>query len=294
MRTIELVPVSQIHVLNPRARNQRQYRSIVENIEKIGLKRPITVTRRLHDGQEDEFDLVCGQGRLEAYQLLGMERIPSIVVSADEEECMVMSLVENIARRQHQAVELMREIESLHQRGYNDTQISEKLGVTASWVNMILGLLERGEERLLAAVEKGIVPISLAVTIARSDDTGIQEALADAYTHGIVKGKKLALLRRLLDQRALRGKNERHTSGVNRRGSRKLTAEHLRRIFEREVGKQQLLARTADFTQKRLFFVVQALRHLRQDANFVALLQNEGLDTIPGPLERRMAKGDVA
>ncbi|MGO4519021.1 plasmid partitioning protein RepB C-terminal domain-containing protein [Dyella sp. 2RAF44] len=291
MRTIELVPVSQIHVLNPRARNQRQYRAIVENIEKIGLKRPITVTRRSSADGKEEFDLVCGQGRLEAYQILGMDRIPCIVITADEEDCLVMSLVENIARRQHQAVELMREIESLHQRGYNDTEVADKLGVTASWVNMILGLLERGEERLLAAVEKGIVPVSLAVTIARSDDSGIQEALANAYTHGVVKGKKLALLRKILDQRSLRGKNERHSSGVNRKGSRKLTAENLRRIFEREVGKQQLLARTADFTQKRLFFVVQALKHLRQEAPFVAILRKEGLDTIPSPLERRMAKG---
>lgn len=291
MRTIELVPVSRIRVLNPRARNQRQYRAIVENIEKIGLKRPITVTERANDGGEAAFDLVCGQGRLEAYQILGMARIPCIVIAADEEDCMVMSLVENIARRQHQAVELMREIENLHQRGYNDTEVADKLGVTASWVNMILGLLERGEERLLAAVEKGIIPVSLAVTIAKSDDAGIQEALADAYTHGVVKGKKLAILRKILDQRSLRGRNERHSSGVNRKGSRKLTAQNLRRIFEREVGKQQLLARTADFTQKRLFFVVQALKHLRQETSFVAILQREGLDTVPGPLERRMAKG---
>lgn len=294
MRAIELIPVSKIHVLNPRARNQRQHQTIVENIEKIGLKRPITVTRRSKEGEEDEFDLVCGQGRLEAYQLLGIATIPGMVISAGQEDCMVMSLVENIARRQHQAVELMREIEALHHRGYNDAQIGDKLGVTSSWVNMILCLLERGEERLLAAVEKGIVPISLAVTIARSDDAGIQEAMADAYTHGIVKGKRLALLRRILDQRSLRGKNERHTSGVNKKGSRKLTAEHLRRIFEREVGKQQLLARTADFTQKRLFFVVQALKHLRRDPSFVDLLQREGLGTIPGPLERRMAKGEMA
>jgi ParB family chromosome partitioning protein len=132
-----------------------------------------------------EFDLVCGQGRLEAYRTLGWESIPAIVVSAKEEDCLVMSLVENIARRQHPAIELMREIESLHKRGFNETEIGLKLGVTNSWVGMLLGLLEHGEERLVAAVETGLIPIYLAVTIARSDDAGIHRALAGRPPAGV-------------------------------------------------------------------------------------------------------------
>ena len=42
---IEMIPVSKITVLNPRSRNKRQHREIVNNIESIGLKRPITVSR---------------------------------------------------------------------------------------------------------------------------------------------------------------------------------------------------------------------------------------------------------
>jgi len=290
MRPIEMIPIDQIQVLNPRARNRRQYREIVANIDKIGLKRPITVSRREQRSDEGmAYDLVCGQGRLEAYQMLGRTEIPAIVVTAHEEDCLVMSLVENIARRQHPAIELMREIENLHQRGYDETDIAEKLGVTSSWVSMLIGLLERGEERLVAAVETGLVPVSLAVTIARSGDAEIQEALADAYAQGVIKGKKVTILRKLLEQRASRGKNER-PSPFGRKGSRKLSAENLMRIYQREVGKQQLLIRTADFTHKRLLFVVQALQTLFEDVRFVTLLREEGMDTIPGPLERRMVR----
>lgn len=39
-QNIEMIPISRITVLNPRARNKRQHREIVNNIEKIGLKRP--------------------------------------------------------------------------------------------------------------------------------------------------------------------------------------------------------------------------------------------------------------
>jgi len=172
MRSVEMVPIEKIQVLNPRVRNRRHHREIVDNIDAIGLKRPITVSRRQQPEGEIEFDLVCGQGRLEAYQMLGQSHIPAFVISAKEEDCLVMSLVENVARRQHPAIELMHGIENLHQRGYNENEIADKLGVTSSWVSMLLGLLEHGEERLVAAVETGLIPISLAVDIARSDDAG--------------------------------------------------------------------------------------------------------------------------
>ena len=65
-QTIEMIPISRITVLNPRARNKRQHREIVNNIETIGLKRPITVSK--HDGPGGtRYDLVCGEGRLEAF-----------------------------------------------------------------------------------------------------------------------------------------------------------------------------------------------------------------------------------
>ena len=61
---IEMIPISRINVLNPRSRNKRQHREIVNNIEAIGLKRPITVSLRQGPGGP-RYDLVCGQGRLD-------------------------------------------------------------------------------------------------------------------------------------------------------------------------------------------------------------------------------------
>ena len=78
---IEMIPISRITVLNPRARNKRQHREIVNNIEAIGLKRPITVSRRDGAGGP-RYDLVCGEGRLEAFQMLGQTEIPAVVIEA--------------------------------------------------------------------------------------------------------------------------------------------------------------------------------------------------------------------
>jgi ParB family transcriptional regulator, chromosome partitioning protein len=290
MRQVEMIPVEKIYVLNPRERNRRKYMEIVDNIERVGLKRPITVTRREESNDHYEFDLVCGQGRLEAYKILGWSEIPSIIIEAKQEDCLVMSLVENIARRQKSAIELMREIEALHKRGYSDAQIAQKVGATSTWVGILLGLMESGEDRLVTAVEEGLIPITLAITISRSEDADIQSMLADAYAQGIVKGRKVAVLRRLLEQRAQKGKRSpRFESG--KKVARKLTPEALMQIYQKEVGKQQLLIRTADYTQRRLLFVIQALQSLLRDHDFMKILKKEGLDTIPGPLESRMKRG---
>ena len=101
-REVELIPIDSITVVNPRARNRKVFKEIVDNIAALGLKKPITVTRR-ECPEGVRYDLVCGQGRLEAYQALGQTEIPAFVIEADIESGMVMSLVENLARRQHRA-----------------------------------------------------------------------------------------------------------------------------------------------------------------------------------------------
>ena len=128
---LEMIPISAIVTINPRSRNKRVHREIVDNIDAIGLKRPITVSRR-SGANGDRYDLVCGEGRIEAFKLLGATEIPAVVIEADENECLVMSLVENIARRKHRPIDLMQEIGNLAQRGYTDKQIAAKTGLSSS------------------------------------------------------------------------------------------------------------------------------------------------------------------
>ena len=136
-RKIEVIPIDRINVLSSRARNKRQHREIVDNIEAVGLKRPITVRRR-DDAGESGYDLVCGEGRLEAFRLLGETEIAAVVIDASESECLLRGLVENIARRKPRPIEAMEEIGHLHKRGYSDDEIASKVGASTSWVNTIV------------------------------------------------------------------------------------------------------------------------------------------------------------
>ena len=189
--TIRKIPIDQIVVLNPRERGKKKFAQIVANIANLGLKRPVTVAIMEGKNGDARYWLVCGQGRLEAYVSLGEKEIPAILVEGTKEELLLMSLAENLARRQHSAVELVREIRNMKERGYSHTEIAAKTDLAATYVRGILQLLARGEDRLLQAVEKGQLPVSIAITIATSDDVSVQRALQEAYERNDLRGRAL-------------------------------------------------------------------------------------------------------
>ena len=97
---VVLVPIVEVRVVNPRSRNRIKWLLVVQSIATVGLKRPITVARRPYSASDGKrYDLVCGQGRMEALIELGETMIPAIVIEAPEHDRQLMSLVENIARK---------------------------------------------------------------------------------------------------------------------------------------------------------------------------------------------------
>lgn len=282
---IRMIPVSSITVLNPRSRNKRIFNELVTSIAQLGLKKPITVS----PADDSTYNLVCGQGRLEAFAALGQTMIPAVVVEASKEDCYVMSLVENIARRQHTSLELMQEIGALKKRGYSTAEIAEKIGFSPEYVYAICYLLEHGEERLLAGIERGQLPATIAMEIARAKDGEVQRALAEAYENGTLPGKQVMAIRKIIDQRNAVGKTI-HIVSSAQRTPKRITAETLVRAYRKESQRQTLLVKKATIAQSRLLFIVTALRKLLQEGPFVALLKAESLHSLPRPLVQRFAK----
>lgn len=288
---VEMIRIDQITVVNPRLRNQKVFRGIVENIAEIGLKRPITVTRR--QGENGPlYDLVCGQGRLEAFKQLGQSDVPALIVTADPEDCFVASIVENCARRHHQAIDLLQDITGMRKRGYSDIEIATKTGLSATYVYAVGRLLEKGESRLVKAVEAGYLPITVALEICESDDQGVQAALHKAYESKLLRGRDLIAARRLVDVRKRSGKAS-HTGRVGGVGS--MTPEGLVKAFKDDTERKRVMIKRTEATRNRLVFIVEALSQLSNDETFVALLEDEGLATIPTRLADRinLAKADV-
>jgi ParB family chromosome partitioning protein len=284
-KLIESVPIAQIHIANPRPRNRARWQMIVANIREVGLKKPITLVRRSEPNAEGKlFDLVCGQGRIEALMSLGENNIPAIIIEAPREDHFLMSLVENIARRPPSNRDILREVRGLRERGYGVADIARKVGMDRMYISGIVHLIEHQEVALIASVESGKLPMSVAVEIANGKDREVSEALSEAYESGQLRGNKLAAARRLIAKRI--EKRQREGKAMEARG--RVTGNMLVQVYKQRVGEQKALIAKAEITKERLLLVTSAIRQLLRDDNFTTLLRAEGIADMPKQLMARL------
>ena len=284
-----MIPIDQIRILHPRHRDRRKFELILESIKHLGLKKPIQVSRRgSRENGEAGYDLVCGQGRIEAFLALGHKEIPAIVVQVSPEERLLRSLVENIARRHPSPMELMREIERLRGLGYTIETTAAKLGVSDKTVTGLSALKRTGEQRLLEAAINGTVPLSVAIDIAQADTPETQRELLKAFESKQLNRISIRVVKRLIDQRRFLGKDHVASEQPNRRAGGGSSSKRLVKVFKRESQRQQTLVRKAKLTEARLVFITTAFNKLLADEDFGTLLRAESLASIPQSLWSRL------
>ena len=276
---VHSIAIDRIRVLNPRYRDKGKFERVVQSIKNLGLKKPIKISRRdVKDGEEPGYDLVCGQGRIEACRALGFTHIPAIVVDVSKEDRLLMSLVENMARRYPVPMDLILEIERLKKQGYSNVAIGKKLDISDVQVGGLLALRGAGEDRLLDAAIKGKVPLGVAIDIAKTDNREAQQGLLKAYETKQLNQTSIRVVKRLLDQRHFFGKS---LSSGGRSTRRRQTAEDLVYAYQKESQRQKLMVKKAKLCEAKLVFVRAAFRQLLTNEDFINLLRAEGLVTAP-------------
>ena len=282
---VRMIPVDKIRVVNPRVRDKKKFEKIVESIAALGLKKPITVTagKPAEDGTEI-FDLVCGQGRLEAFIALGQQEIPALVRGLSKTDGLLASLIENIARRRVRTLDQVKMIQWMKEQGHSHGDIAAKTGLGEEYVKDILNLLRDGEERLLEAVLHGKIPVTIAIGISGLSDEQSQRLLEEAYDRGAMTQKTLSVFKRIVDQRRYFGKNY---GPRKNRGPGRTTAESLVRAYKLESQRQKIMVKKAKLCEARLLSVSAVFTVLVADEDYVNLLRAEELGTMPKFLAER-------
>ena len=273
---VQNIEISKINILNPRERNKQIAGEIKKNIEDVGLKRPITVTRKPVPVDGYEYDLVCGQGRLEAYIANEQTTIPAVVIDVNEEDALIMSLVENIARKNYQPFELFKSVKRLYDDGYSAADIAAKIGLGREYMYQIIKLLEHGEERLLNAVEMNKIPLNVAIKIIETPESEVQNILQDAYEQNLIKGNKIPQIQKLLEIRKRDGKYMRV-----QKTPKKMSPADLHKIYEQEIERKRLLIRKAEKVENALIILTESFKKLLHNENFINLLKAENLERVP-------------
>lgn len=273
------IAICEIRIVNPRTRNKVHFDEVVKSIATVGLKKPITVAERQCAGDGTKYELVCGQGRIEAFLALGQTIIPANVIEASREDQFVMSLVENIARRPSSNKDLLREVISLRNRGYETTEIASKLGREVGYVAAIEHLIDRNEAMLVEAVEANRIPLSIALLIGTAEGGNIQRALSQAYESGELRGSRLKEAKRII---AAHGAKCSLSNEANQAPG--LTGKALVKEYQKRTREQQELVKRASRTQEKLLLLKSAMKTLFADEHFLTLLRIENLLEMPEAL----------
>ena len=149
----ELIPIAEI------APNPDQPREIFspEGIEELatsirekGILQPVIVTKKTGGaGSGPRYELVCGERRLKAALLSGLEKVPAVVKEVAKEDLLEWALVENIQREDLNALEEARAFERLvNERGLSQEEVAKRIGKSRTAVTNTLRLLRLPEEVL--------------------------------------------------------------------------------------------------------------------------------------------------
>ncbi len=133
---------------NPRkAFNEQSLVELAESIKAQGVLQPIVVRHRgVTDGAP--YEIICGERRFRASQMLGLETIPAVIrdeVRADQ--LLEMALTENLLREDITPLEeMMVYRELIEQRDYSVEQLCEKFGKSESYIRNRMRLADLIEE----------------------------------------------------------------------------------------------------------------------------------------------------
>ena len=199
-RRFKFISVDSINVPNPRKRCAKQFKEIERSIEVNGLQKPIMVNRRNVEST-GKYELIFGQGRWEIHKNLGIESILAEVVDEDEGTAYILSLVENIARSRPRPIEFAKAIIKMHDSGVTIATLTKITGRSKCNLQDYITLMKKGEQSLIKSVEKGTIPISFAIRVARSDDIATQSVLMEAFEDGIITESNLQSVRKMLANR---------------------------------------------------------------------------------------------
>ncbi|SFB29869.1 Effector of nucleoid occlusion Noc [Lentibacillus halodurans] len=151
--------------------NEEKMKELAQTIHTHGMIQPIVV-RKLEE--ENKYELIAGERRWRAVQILGWDHIPAIIRGMTDTEIASVALIENLQREELTVIEeasayaRLLELHSLTQEA-----LAQRLGKNQSTIANKIRLLKLPEEVQTAVLDKQITERH-ARALIKVDDPAIQ------------------------------------------------------------------------------------------------------------------------
>ena len=190
---VQRVPLNKIRpsALQPRKQfSEESLRELADSIREQGIVQPLIVRSR-----GDSFELIAGERRWRASQLLNLPEVPIIVREADDRSVLELALIENLQRENLNPIEEAQGYSQLgEQFQLTQEQISAKVGKSRAVVANALRLLKLPptiqnyvrEGRLSVGHAKVILGLADEKNQKLAAERAIKEGLNVRQTEGLV------------------------------------------------------------------------------------------------------------
>lgn len=178
--TAEIYNIPQAMIVpNPNQPRKRfdydELENLAQSIRENGILQPITVRKR----EDKKYELVSGERRLRAARLVGMVKIPSIVINIDDKNSAMFSIIENLQRQSLNFFEEAEAIEKLvGEYAMSREEVAQKLGLAPSTVSNKLRILRLPEEMRFELARSGLTERHARALLMLEDDNQRARALS--------------------------------------------------------------------------------------------------------------------
>lgn len=145
-----------------------------DSIAQHGVLQPIVV-RPSGEG----YELIAGERRWRCARLAGLDEIPAVVRSVEDQERLELALVENVQRRDLDAIEKAKGYRRLQESlGLTQEQVAKKVGLKRATIANHLRLLELPKE-VQEAVSAGLVSMGHARALLAAPSAEAQREMLE-------------------------------------------------------------------------------------------------------------------
>ena len=110
------------------------------SIKERGIIQPLIV--RKSDDQDNKFELIAGERRLQAAQSAGLHEVPVVIIEADNLKSLELAIIENVQRKDLNVVEEAESYKNLiHNFHYDQDKVSKFIGKSRSHISNSLRIL---------------------------------------------------------------------------------------------------------------------------------------------------------
>jgi len=156
--------------------DEEKLQELASSIKEHGVVQPVVV-RRLNNGK---YELVVGERRWRACQLLQLQKIPAVIKEYSKEQMMEIALVENIQRQDLNPLEeALAYKKLLTEFNYTQEQVAQKVSKSRSFVANMVRLLNLAQP-VLEHLSAGALTIGHARPLLAVADHQKQISVAEA------------------------------------------------------------------------------------------------------------------